>query len=751
MSIRPIAILPFAILVFGAAACSDETGTTTATTCSGEECDLGSVRDSAPQNDAAVDQPTDTVSDVAVDTAEETDAVEEVVELEPVCDPETRTCFSEVTAALCGDDGQWIYDDCDEGSDCEEGGCVPRASLCEEGDSVGCADDTHYLICNAGRTGFDDVVCPDETPNCIASLGECSDLVCVSGSRRCGETDNVEQCSEDGSSWDDQGECDHGTVCDRGGCLSPCDANAKLPSFLGCNYWALDLDNLAQRCDLFAEGCDEPEVCDEEANVCEPSAASQSFAVSLSNPHNEEVVVTILNQATGDESEETVGPETSSLIALDRLDVDGTGVTRNAFQITTTLPITAHQFNPAANVAVFSNDASLLLPSNVAGLTYIVLGWPTGPYGDGTQPISDDGSNQGAFAYTTVVNVSEDPAEVTVTPSVAIRSGSGVDAIEADERATITLQPGDVLNLETEHEEGLDLTGTVITSTQPISVYAGHECAFVPSDPLNPYCDHIEQQLFPVEAWGTEYIAGKLSPRGTEVDVWRIVASEDGTLLRTTPPIVGVNGTSLDRGESLEFLSDLDFRIEGSAPISVGQFMVGSNYPGIEATCPASLGSCDDGCPTGTECHDSGVCVIPCARANQCRRGGLGRFHLTCADEGFCAIGGEGDPAFLLSVPTSQYRDDYVFLTPGGYAHDWITILAPEGTRFQLDGSPLDRPSRATIGSTGWDRFYVDMSDGGDEGEPHTLTGTAEFGLQVYGYDCDVSYGYPGGLNLATD
>ena len=740
-----------------ASGCSSDPSAGSATNCSLEDCGSTSVRD-VGEGDEGLEQD----GEVAGATDSDGDAVEGAADLETTetdvvqaeCETGEQRCFSGLTAAECVD-GAFEFTDCPLTHVCREGACELSSPVCDEGELVGCADATHLLGCNADRTGYEPIECPVETPNCLARLIECSASVCVPGELRCApeNTTGVEACSDDRSDWVEHDTCDHGTLCDSGHCLSPCEANEKDPSFLGCNYWAVDLDNLAQRCDLFEDGCSEPEVCDEETNVCEPSAASQSFSVSISNPHDQEVDVTITNGATLGETTVAVAGQTSTALVLDRLDVDGTGLSRNAFQITTNLPITAHQFNPAGNVDVFSNDASLLLPSNAGGLSYVVLGWATGPYGDGTQPISSDGSNQGAFGYVTVVNSSSERGTITVTPSVPIVGGGGVDAIAAGASAVIDMEPGDVLNLETAHEDGLDLTGTLIDSTVKVSVFAGHECAFVPDNPLNPYCDHIEQQLFPVETWGTRYFAAKLRPRGSEVDVWKIVAGVDETVIRTDPPLDGVHGALLSAGEALVFETDQSFHIEGSEPILVGQFMVGSNFPGIDPTCPANLGDCADGCGPRTECHEaSGICVIPCRRQSDCRRGGLGRFQLTCApDAGFCAIGGEGDPAFMLSVPANQYRDHYVFLTPAGFAHNFVTVIAPSDATFELDGAAISPTAPETIGTTGWQRFYIEMDAHATVGTPHTLSASSEFGVQVYGYDCDVSYAFPGGLNLNTE
>ena len=57
--------------------------------------------------------------------------------------------------------------------------------------------------------------------------------------------------------------------------------------------------------------------------------------------------------------------------------IDGTGSSRSAFQLISTSPIVAYQFNPLDNEGVFSNDGSLLLPTHAMDSLYLVMSLPT--------------------------------------------------------------------------------------------------------------------------------------------------------------------------------------------------------------------------------------------------------------------------------------------------------------------------------------------------------------------------------------
>ena len=72
-----------------------------------------------------------------------------------------------------------------------------------------------------------------------------------------------------------------------------------------------------------------------------------------------------------------------------------------------------------------------------------------------------------------------------------------------------------------------DLTGTKVTSNKPISLFSGHECAFVPSSTRN--CDSLIEQIPPTELWGTVYYYAPLARR--EGYTIKIMAAYDSTFV----------------------------------------------------------------------------------------------------------------------------------------------------------------------------------------------------------------------------
>ena len=597
--------------------------------------------------------------------------------------------------------GVYTEDTCPEDNMCQgEGECVTAGS-CVAGRSR-CVDESTLDVCSVELTWEStpcDGGCIEETDAEGEVNAQCAEPLCVPGQRICGDRDTVVECNETGSAFTTAERCQGmstGQQCDRGACVPLCVLSEKVKTNIGCDYWAVDLDNaFVQGRDGFLD------------------AASAPFAVVVSNPHPDYTGIVSVYDNERLVEEAILPPLGLHIFSLPRRDVEGTTLVPHAYRVRSGIPIIAYQFNPLDNEEVFSNDASLLLPSHVVGDDYLVM----------TREQSFDRLR----GYLTVVGINDEPTTVTVTVSAPTSSGpvGDIPALEAGESYTVTLNAFDVLSLQT-GSPGADLTGSKVTSDRPIVVFGGSEAANVPNtnhcvdiDPrsnqgvcaydgetvcsnnydcnnafFNVCCaDHLEQQLFPTTTWGNYYVATKSFDRGLEKDYWRILASQDNTKVETVPEIAEI--PTLNAGEWYEFGSREHFEIVSDKPISVGQFLAGEHAPEPNV------------------------------------RGGL--------EPGDAST---GDPAFILAVPTAQFRSDFVFLAPDKYAFDYVSVIAPISAQVFFDDIPVE--SWEPVGeSLMWQVARFPIGDG-----VHLLISDEPVGVIVYGYDEYVSYGYPGGLNL---
>ena len=276
------------------------------------------------------------------------------------------------------------------------------------------------------------------------------------------------------------------------------------------------------------------------------------------------------------------------------------------------------------------------------------------------------------------------------------KNSQPIPGMQKGDIQTFYLDQFDVLNLETA-VFGEDPTGSTVTADKNVAVFVGNEATSLPeTDPVTCCADHIEHQQYPLGAWGKEYNAVKLKPRGKERDLWRILARTNDTVVTTTPAVTGAESVTLNAGQWFDILTTESFTIHATSPVLVGQFMAGQNDPNDPET--------------GTFTKDS---------ANI------------------------GDPAYLIGVPVEQYRTSYKFLTPGKYAEDYITIVAPLDATVKLDGDIISPAEFFTFGENKYKAAYRMVEDG-----PHSLEASAPVGLFSYGFDHYVSYGYPAGLDL---
>lgn len=585
------------------------------------------------------------------------------------CDPKDDICHSPNEVFHCVD-GIRKLEYCASGEFCFEGKC--GSVVCTANEIESCLPDGRYHGCNSLGTGVGDYECEYGT-TCVD--GACVPRLCIEGSGVCMDEETIALCNRAGTAYTEETKCSDiqaKTVCEKGACIPICDKSTKDASYIGCEYWAVDLDNAI------------------DAGVYD--AAGQPFAVVLSNTHATLTAeVKVLTKESGKVVEVVsfeVPPNGLKTVILPNkcydgggscgraYSVNGTVITDTSFYIKSDLPITAAQFNPLDNVDVFSNDASLLFPTTALGRRYMVM--------------SRQQHYDVFHGFLTIVATQPGQTEVIVEASCKVlggidKAGKPIYAMKKGDIQTFYLDQYDILNLETDGK-GEDFTGSLVTSDKIVAVFSGTEATSLPeTDPVTCCADHIEHQLYPMGAWGRKYNAVKLKPRGKERDLWRILARMDGTRVVTTPNVFKQDQVTLNAGQWIDVLTTQSFEIEASSPVLVGQFMTGQNDPLDPET------------------------------------------HTQTPD-----WAGIGDPAFIIGVPVEQYRSNYQFLAPNKYAKDYITIVAPKDAQVLLDGTAVEESEYFEFGNGAYKAAYKLVSDGRHEISATKPIGLFSYGVDNY-------------------
>lgn len=299
-------------------------------------------------------------------------------------------------------------------------------------------------------------------------------------------------------------------------------------------------------------------------------------------------------------------------------------------------------------------------------------------------------SSSGFYAVT----AQQDNTTVTVAPGP--NSGqvkTGIAGLNANGNGTFTLNAGDVAEIVTNgslQNDPNDVTGSLVTADKPVQVIGGHQCIYIPYNV--GYCDHLEETVFPEQTLSNTYlVTAPLIPTGgntPKVEMVRIVATQPNTTLTYDPPQAGAPASIAQAGGWVELASTAaDFQVTANQPILVAQYMEG---------------------------QDAG--------------------------------GNSGDPAYTVAVGTEQFRKSYLFHAPTNYQYSYVNIVAPTGTPILLDGTAVAAASFTAIGNTGYSVARATLSNAGTGN--HVISGTAEFGISVYGYGQYTSYWYTGGSNL---
>ncbi|AKU95206.1 hypothetical protein AKJ09_01870 [Labilithrix luteola] len=385
---------------------------------------------------------------------------------------------------------------------------------------------------------------------------------------------------------------------------------------------------------------------------------------------------------------------------------DGTGI-GSSFHLTTSAPVSLAAIYPYGGARSYIPSATLLLPVATWGTNHVIVNaWER-------IMIQAYASAGGPAAQ---IVASEDDTDVTILPTQAIDDGPGVQGAGAKVPVTYRLGKGQVLQIN----QGAELSGSMVSSNKPTSIFGGQECMFIPSRRVA--CDTALQQLPAIEQWGSEYVAAGYRPRlGNEYEVmpYRIVAARDGTVLDYDPVVPAGAPLTMSAGEVVTFWGEVGSPFvvrtqDVDHPIYLAAYMSGAGGPKVGETDP--LGSVD--------------------------------------------LRGNGDPEFVNVVPAGQYLNSYSFFADPTYDETSLVIVrAKAGGQFkdvwlECAGTLADFKPVGGRGDYEWTR--VDLARNGGPGQAFDA-GVCKNGLQrmrsegpftatLWGWAQWASYAYPGGM-----
>jgi IgGFc binding protein len=376
--------------------------------------------------------------------------------------------------------------------------------------------------------------------------------------------------------------------------------------------------------------------------------------------------------------------------------VIGTGIGQ-AWHVTTDVPVSTYDILPYGGALSFLPSAELLFPTTAWGNNYFTVVPPTG--------------HRDQFPVWGQIVATEDGTTVDIAPNTTLPAGGGAPAAPAGAVTKLQLKAGEYV----QYTLGPDFTGSVISSNKPVSFTGGNEyICYRTATNINGGCDSAHQQIPPIAALGSEYVAAPFKTRRpdgqAESIAYRILGVVDGTTLTFDPPVAGAPAT-LKAGQSVQFESRAGFVVktqDAAHPVYIAQMMAG--------------------------------CIF--------KDGGF------FGDDDI----GPGDEEFVNVLPPAQFLQRYVFFTDPTYPTTTLTL-----TRVKTSAGFKDVTipclgvvaGWTPVGSTGqYEIATVDLlragtATGSCQNGAQSATSDGAFGMTVWGLSNAASYGYPAGGNIA--
>ena len=245
----------------------------------------------------------------------------------------------------------------------------------------------------------------------------------------------------------------------------------------------------------------------------------------------------------------------------------------------------------------------------------------------------------------------------------------------------LVLDDGDLFTLFS-GRDGADLTGTEVSADEPVAVFSGNISTtydVTATGISSP--DMAHEQLLPVAAWGTSYVAAQLTPQPGVCDplfspgssIWTIVADAPDTHVhfQTASGAPPAPDRTIGAGEAFHLTAPGDFVVTASRPIQIMQ---------------------------GMDC----------------------------------------EPSLASAVPTAAWLTDYRFGVLAGF-DTMMAIVRPGGQPIYFDGARVEDSLFEAVGS-GFDvaRIPLEACPSDDGVCTHHLEG--RFGFTMRGMDVLASY-----------
>ncbi|OJY17151.1 MAG: hypothetical protein BGO98_13475 [Myxococcales bacterium 68-20] len=363
-----------------------------------------------------------------------------------------------------------------------------------------------------------------------------------------------------------------------------------------------------------------------------------------------------------------------------------------SFHLKANVPASVVTMYPWGGAASYVPSATLLFPPATWGKEHVIVNaWESATTGVPSAQIV----------------ASEDGTEVTLDPTEDVQGGLAVKGTAARVPTTYHLDKGEFLQLVQSRE----LTGSVVVSNKPTTVFGGHSCMMVPSS--KAACEVANQQLPPFEQWGHEYVGVGYRPRvGNEHETmyYRIVAARDGTVL------------------------DYDPAPPPGAPIAMSARQAVTFTSGV-----------GDAFVVRTQDAEHAIYLAAYMANGQ-------------------DVGGYGDPEFVNVVPAGQYLSSYSFYADPTYAETSLVVVRAKAAKAR--GANFEDVWLECAGDlTGWkpigtrgdyEFMRVDLARGHGAGDRfgdkvcqnglQRMRSTGPFTATLWGWDKYASYAYPGGM-----